>query len=437
MDGKNSSDHLDIGVGVRPPPTNPRSPAQSEAPSLTTRQIHYTAVALLAAAIVVLVKHLWRGEISFLVALALVLLLHGAGVVLMHRGMTWPISILTPLLMLGLLTHFVYRGHGIHDISVAAFPLVVILAGLMLGKRALLAYGLACFVALAGLYMAEVNGLIETPLSVATDPGDLANIGIIVSLTVVLLWLLIGNLTDSLARIRGQERALAERNAELEQFSYTVSHDLRSPLVTIRGFLGFVERSAVEGNIEQLRKDLQRVNAATDRMEQLLKELLDLSKVGRVVQPPELLLFAEVANEAVSLAAGPIAEAGTSVIVQQDLPEIFGDRLRLVELIQNLIENAVKFMGDQPRPRVEIGARRQADETVYYVEDNGIGIEPRFHDSVFNLFERLDPSIDGTGVGLALVKRIVEFHGGRVWVESEGAGQGTAFCFTVPAPEKP
>ena len=107
--------------------------------------------------------------------------------------------------------------------------------------------------------------------------------------------------------------------------------------------------------------------------------------------------------------------------------------MRLVEVVQNLIENAAKFMGGQPKPRIRVGARF-GDETVLLVQDNGIGIEPRHHDKVFGLFQKLDPEVEGTGVGLALVKRIVEVHGGRVWVESAGQGQGTTVCFTLSQP---
>jgi signal transduction histidine kinase len=117
--------------------------------------------------------------------------------------------------------------------------------------------------------------------------------------------------------------------------------------------------------------------------------------------------------------------------VAPDLPTVRGDRARLLEVLQNLVQNGVKFMGDQPAPRVEIGARRDGDELVHYVRDNGIGIEPRFAERIFGLFDRLDPDIDGTGIGLALVKRIVEVHGGRIWVESEGPGRGSTFCYTL------
>ena len=108
--------------------------------------------------------------------------------------------------------------------------------------------------------------------------------------------------------------------------------------------------------------------------------------------------------------------------IAPDLPVVRADRQRLLEVFQNLVENAAKFTGGQPAPRVEIGVRRDGEEPVFYVRDNGRGIEPRFLERVFELFEKLDPGADGTGVGLALVRRIVEAHGGRVWAESDGAG---------------
>jgi signal transduction histidine kinase len=120
------------------------------------------------------------------------------------------------------------------------------------------------------------------------------------------------------------------------------------------------------------------------------------------------------------------------VDIRPGLPVVDGDRHRLLEVLQNLIENAVKFRSGQGEPVVEVGSRPGPDGPVVFVRDNGIGIDPRYHDRVFALFERLDPRVEGTGVGLALVRRIVEVHGGRVWVESDGAGRGSTFCFTLP-----
>jgi len=229
-------------------------------------------------------------------------------------------------------------------------------------------------------------------------------------------------------------RELEARNAELERFSYTVSHDLKAPLVTIRGFLGLVEQAAERGDAGSVRADMQRIYRASDRMQKLLGELLDLSRIGRVVGPAESVALGEVAREAVANAASALSDRGVAVEIASDLPAVRGDRLRLAEVLQNLVDNAAKFMGGQPRPRVTIGARKGAapGQAELFVSDNGIGIEERFHEQVFRLFDKLDPASPGTGVGLALVKRIVEVHGGRVWVESKGAGEGATFRFTLP-----
>jgi PAS domain S-box-containing protein len=227
-------------------------------------------------------------------------------------------------------------------------------------------------------------------------------------------------------------RELEAKNAELERFAYTVSHDLKSPLITIRGFLSFVEQDAVAGNLERVRADLGRIRDAVDKMQRLLSELLELSRIGRVVNPPQTIVFASLAQEAAALVAGRLRQRGVEVAIADGLGTVWGDRARLVEVLQNLVDNAAKFMGDQKRPRVEIGMREQAGERVFFVRDNGIGIDPRFRDRVFGLFEKLDPDSEGSGVGLALIKRIVDQHHGRVWVESEGKGKGTTACFTLP-----
>ena len=227
-------------------------------------------------------------------------------------------------------------------------------------------------------------------------------------------------------------RELEAKNAELERFAYTVSHDLKSPLITIRGFLSFVEQDAVAGNLDRVRADLGRIRDAVDKMQRLLSELLELSRIGRVVNPPQTIVFASLVQEALALVAGRLRQRGVEVAVAEGLPTVWGDRARLVEVLQNLVDNAAKFMGEQKRPRVEIGRREQAGETVFFVRDNGIGIDPRFQGRVFGLFEKLDPDSEGSGVGLALIKRIVDQHHGRVWVESEGKGKGTTVCFTLP-----
>ncbi len=166
-------------------------------------------------------------------------------------------------------------------------------------------------------------------------------------------------------------------------------------------------------------------------MNQLLDELLELSKIGRVVGNKKGVSLEVLASEAVDMVGGQINELGVQVKIISDLPVIYVDRLRLVEVLQNFIDNAVKNMGNQSKPCIEIGARQGNGEDVYYVRDNGIGVDPRYHKNIFGLFNKLDNASDGTGLGLAIVRRIIEVHGGRVWVESEGKEKGSTFCFTI------
>ncbi len=224
---------------------------------------------------------------------------------------------------------------------------------------------------------------------------------------------------------------LEAQNAELERFAYTVSHDLKNPLVTIGGFLGYLEKDIQAGQTDRIAADLNRIHEATDKMHQLLNELLELSRVGRQMNPPQYIPFESIVHEALQLVHGRLTGRGVTVQVAEGLPTVYGDPMRLVEVVQNLVDNAAKYMGGQSEPKIEIGAREQNGEQFFFIWDNGIGIEPQYHHQVFGLFDKLDPHSEGSGIGLALVKRIVEVHGGRIWVESEGLGRGATFCFTL------
>ncbi len=226
--------------------------------------------------------------------------------------------------------------------------------------------------------------------------------------------------------------ALEAKNAELERFTYTVSHDLKSPLITIKGFAGQIERDISAGDPARLRSDLSRIIAATDMMQRLLSELLELSRIGRLVNPPVRVSMKDLAEKARELLAGSVEARGVKVVIAGEMPAVFGDYPRLLEVTQNLLDNAVKFMGDQPYPVVEIGSKNEGNETVFYVKDNGIGIDRKYHEKIFGLFDKLEKQTEGTGIGLALVKKIVEAHGGRIWVESAGLGYGACFLFTIP-----
>jgi signal transduction histidine kinase len=240
-----------------------------------------------------------------------------------------------------------------------------------------------------------------------------------------------GTLQDT-TELRQKERELQEKNAEMERFTYMISHDLKSPLVTIRTFLGYLEQDMASSDAARIDKDIFYMRTAAEKMGQLLDELLEMSRVGRVVNPSVRISFRELVKETLGLVAGPIAEKKIEVLVADEEVSLYGDLPRMVEIWQNLVENAVKFMGDQSSPRIEIGVEKSGKETVFFIRDNGIGIEPKYSDKIFGLFEKLALDSEGTGLGLALVRRIVEMNGGKIWMESEGLGKGACFRFTLP-----
>jgi signal transduction histidine kinase len=242
---------------------------------------------------------------------------------------------------------------------------------------------------------------------------------------------LFGTLLDA-TRIMLMQRELREKTAEMERFTYMISHDLKSPLVTFKTFLGYLMQDLAHADAERIEKDMLFMRNAADKMGHLLEELLEMSRIGRVVNLPVRVTFRELAEESLCMVAGSIAERGVEVRVSDEPISLYGDRSRLIEIWQNLMENAVKFMGDQPAPCIAIGAEQKGRQTVFFVRDNGIGIDPRYNDKVFGLFEKLNPTSEGAGLGLALVKRIVEMYRGTIRLESEGVGQGSCFLFTLP-----
>ena len=229
---------------------------------------------------------------------------------------------------------------------------------------------------------------------------------------------------------------LENKNAELERFTYTVSHDLKSPLVTIAGFLSFLERDAVNGNIERVKSNVKRISDAAKKMQSLLNDLLELSRIGRLMSPPENISFEDIVHDAIDHVRGRLDEINANVEVQRDFPIVYGDRIRLVEVVQNLLENSVKYSNPNIQLRIEIGMDQPHDKNapVFHIRDNGIGIEPKFHERIFGLFNKLDAQSEGTGIGLSLVKRIIEVHNGHIWVESE-KGKGATFYFSLPTPQ--
>jgi signal transduction histidine kinase len=231
-----------------------------------------------------------------------------------------------------------------------------------------------------------------------------------------------------------QAQELQRSNTELEQFAYVASHDLQEPLRKVASFCQMLEQR-YKGQLDE-RAD-QYIAFAVDgakRMQQLINDLLSFSRVGRLTQPHDAIDTGELVERAQRSLAAAIEESGAEVHFD-GLPTVRGDGTLLGVVFQNLIGNAIKFRGDA-RPRIEITAERDDGMWRFRCADNGIGIEPEYADRIFVIFQRLHPrtEYEGTGIGLAMCRKIVEYHGGRIWLDGEAA-DGSVFLFTLPAEE--
>ena len=197
-----------------------------------------------------------------------------------------------------------------------------------------------------------------------------------------------------------------------------------------------LDKDIQDGRKDRIASDFQRIANAADKMDELLSDLLELSRVGRIINPPEEVDFVQLSREAVELLDARIHSKNATVNISPDLPTVFGDRIRLREVMENLIDNAAKYTDNQRNPIIDIGTIQKDADQVIFVRDNGLGIEPQHLTKVFALFEKLDSNSEGTGIGLALIKRIIESHGGKIWVESGGLGKGSTFYFTIPDSRK-
>lgn len=232
------------------------------------------------------------------------------------------------------------------------------------------------------------------------------------------------------SRQLGEE--LRDKNEEMERFAYTVSHDLKSPLVSCTGLLSFASEDLESGDLDEVRRAIGRVQDNVKRMDLCIQDLLDLSRIGRVRHEPQTLdmlrLLRQVADD-----LRPRADAAQATItVSDDLPVVVADRIRVVEIFENLIVNALKYGCPAPGGKITVGGIVTEAETRFFVRDNGPGIEPRYHAKIFELFQRLDKSQEGSGAGLTIVARIMEVHGGRAWVESDG-NTGTCLWIAFPS----
>jgi signal transduction histidine kinase len=234
-----------------------------------------------------------------------------------------------------------------------------------------------------------------------------------------------------LAETTAQAAALRDKNRELDSFVYTASHDLKAPLVTIQGMAGLVLDELGPTLPPDGRHYLERISASTRQMERLIQDLLALSRIGHEARPAEDVHLGELLDEIVA-DFGETLRAKNIKVTVRDLPIVFAIRVQMEQIFRNLVSNAIKYMGDAAAPEIEIGTIDRGAEVECWVRDTGIGIPAEYHEKVFEIFQRLkDVDVEGSGVGLPIVKKIIEAAGGRIWVESE-RGQGATFRFTWP-----
>ncbi|MDY7037814.1 MAG: ATP-binding protein [Thermodesulfobacteriota bacterium] len=243
------------------------------------------------------------------------------------------------------------------------------------------------------------------------------------------------------AALRENEKRLEEllgeleaKNRELETFTYSVSHDLKTPIVTIEGYIGAFREDFGSLLTEKSERYFNYMSNATQKMALLIDDLLKLSRIGHLPGQKREFSFASIVQEVLTLFKPQIEQNHIEINIVKDFPVIYGDKKQVLQMMENLLSNALKYLGkDNPSPRIDMGVEKKDGHDIFFVKDNGIGIEARYFDKMFEGFQRLPHSkslANGTGLGLTIVKRVIENHGGRIWLTSE-PGKGTTFFFTL------
>ncbi|MGM0826053.1 sensor histidine kinase [Vreelandella arcis] len=244
---------------------------------------------------------------------------------------------------------------------------------------------------------------------------------------------LIGTHLD-IQSLKSVQQELTRSNQELEQFAYAVSHDLRQPLRMVNSYLQLLTRELGNDLSDDAQEMIHFAREGAERMDKMILGILDYSRVGRKTSPMEWVDSRAVLDDVMGFLKPMLTESGGHVHIKGDWPEVYASRDELTRLLQNLLDNALKYVENGTTPDVTITGHKQTYEWQVDVQDNGIGIAPEQQDRLFGVFARLQPRsrFEGTGIGLAICKRVVEHHEGKIHVTSPGEGDGSCFTFTLP-----
>ena len=390
------------------------------------------------------------GITIFLTALGLVLF------TIMRRGRVRLASTILVILLEFFAVTMSILGGGMTGPAMSFLILVILIAGLLLGGRAALIFLGISFLSSVGLAYAEANVALPPSIAPMTLPFRVVIYSTYFALAGLLLYLADRSIRNAMNQARQKEHELsleiAERreiekklqeyaqelersNEELQQFAYVASHDLQEPLRMITSYLQLLERQYRDLFDETANEFIQFAVDGAKRMQSLLEALLAYSRVGTRGGPMHPVNTEKIMTEVQENLRFAIEDSRAEIILG-DLPIVSGDEHQLLQIFQNLVSNALKYHGERA-PIIQVQANSENGHVQFSVKDNGIGIQPKYQDRIFLIFQRLhtQEEIPGTGIGLAICKRIIERHGGRIWMESDGRA-GTTFYFTIPEKAK-
>lgn len=224
---------------------------------------------------------------------------------------------------------------------------------------------------------------------------------------------------------------LERKNNELNKLTFTITNDLLSPILSIKGFIDMIREHIAANKIDEVIKNTELINNTTEKMHILIENLSDLIKIGTEKLSIKKLSVESLVKEELEVLRGKYDIDACTITIEPNMPDIIADRSRMMQVIEQLLDNAFKFMGAQKHPEITIGCKKEGKRNIYFVRDNGIGIAPGYPDFIFNLFYRIDQQKTGSGIGLSIASKIIEEHYGKLWAESDGEGCGSTFYFTI------